>query len=119
MSLDKTAELIAQLDALHTRVGRVEEAIAGIGHNGGPPLDPEPPPSKDRLLPTLAVAKRYGVTSRTIIRWRDDPALSFPQPEKINLRLYWRELRLSAWDRMRLLESVREQGGAAARAAPK
>jgi hypothetical protein len=109
-SPDKTSELIAQLDV---RLGRVEEAIAGIGHNGGPPLDEEPLPSdQDQLLPTPAVAKRYGVSTRSISRWGDDPDLGFPKPEVIKLRKYWRVSILRAWDRARILKSMKGEKSA-------
>ena len=41
-----------------------EAVVAGIGHNGGPPLsDDEPPPAKRKAgrIPDREVAERYGV----------------------------------------------------------
>src|SRR5262245_42262823 len=102
-SLDKTSELIAQLDA---RLERVEEVIAVIGHNAGPPLDDDPP-AEDRRLTTSMVEHRYGVTRRSVDRWLSGTLADFPRPEVINGRKYWRELRLRAWDRSRVLQSMK------------
>jgi hypothetical protein len=48
--------------------------------------------SPKRLSPTTATADMFGVTTRTIQRWRDDPkmhALGFPStPVTINGRRY-------------------------------
>jgi hypothetical protein len=52
------AEILARLTRIEQRFPlieeqgkRIEEAIAGIGHNGGPPLDEKPPPAlHDPLL---------------------------------------------------------------------
>jgi hypothetical protein len=99
---DKTSDLIAQLDV---RLERVEEAIADIG----PPLDEEPPVSAqdDRRLSAVQVAKRYGVTTRTITRWLDDyPDLGFPKPEVVKHRRYWWLSMLEHWDRIRLRKTM-------------
>jgi hypothetical protein len=98
--LDKTAEILQRLE-------RVEIAIAGIGHNGGPPLEHPPLPSdpdleaQDRRLSAAAVAARYGVVVRTIDRWLLRQGLKFPQPDVVNARRYWWLSRLRHWDRMR------------------
>jgi hypothetical protein len=53
------------------------------------------------LIPNPAVARRYGVTLRTIHRWDNDPALGFPKPININGRLYRDSDELDAFDRQR------------------
>jgi hypothetical protein len=51
------------------------------------------------LLPRRLVAERYNVTTRTVVRWENDPDLRFPQPIEINKRRYYHEAELTAWDR--------------------
>jgi DNA-binding transcriptional MerR regulator len=51
-----------------------------------------------RLLPTKQVADRYGVTSRTVERWRRNPALNFPAALNINGRNYQDEDEVDAFD---------------------
>jgi hypothetical protein len=58
------------------------------------------------LLPRRAVAERYGVNVRTIVRWENDPALRFPKPIEINKRQYFHEAELSAFERTRRLVSA-------------
>ena len=53
------------------------------------------------LLPTRHVAKRYSVSSRSIDRWVENPALNFPQPLQINGRNYFNEGELDEFDRRR------------------
>jgi hypothetical protein len=98
---DKTADILERLE-------RVEAAIAGLGHNGGAPLDADQlvAASQDRRLSAVQVAKRYGVVVRTIDRWCDRPELNFPQPEIVNLRRYWWLSVLRRWDRARLRQSI-------------
>lgn len=38
-----------------------------------------------------------GVSDMTLWRWLNDPAMSFPQPIKIQTRRYWREAEIKAW----------------------
>jgi hypothetical protein len=88
-----------ELAAILARLQAVEEKIARIG---GLPLEEDDPPSSDpdRRLPAIAVAKRYGVTVRTVDRWVEDPDVSFPPPDVIiNNRRYWTLPTLRAWDR--------------------
>jgi len=44
------------------------------------------------------VRERYHVTDITILRWRKDPALDFPQPIEIRGRNYFAEDALDAFD---------------------
>ena len=89
-------EVLERLDAL-------EAAIAKIGHNGGPPLDDdEPPPAPKRkggLLPDREVARRYGVSVKTVERWTANCALGFPPPVYILRRRYRDIEKLDKWDR--------------------
>ena len=96
---DKTADILERLE-------RVESALAGLGHNGGPPLDLDESSAEDRRLSAVQVARRYGVVVRTIDRWCDRPKLNFPHPETVNLRRYWWLSTLRRWDRARLRQSI-------------
>ena len=53
------------------------------------------------MLPTPKTAQRYGVSTRTIERWRADPKLGFPDPIEINGRHYDDEDKLQEWERQR------------------
>jgi len=91
------------------RLAALELAVAGIGHNNPQPIDDDRPdndpgefdPATDRRLPTKATAERYGVSTRTIERWRGDAKLNFPQPDSVNGRNYDRLSELVRWDRQR------------------
>jgi DNA-binding transcriptional MerR regulator len=50
------------------------------------------------LLPQRHVAERYGVSTRTIIRWEQDPRLAFPPVVVIRKRRYYDAAALEAWD---------------------
>jgi hypothetical protein len=52
-------------------------------------------------LPTVKVAQRYGVVSRTIERWAENPRLNFPPSLVVNGRKYWTIEALEAWERDR------------------
>jgi hypothetical protein len=85
---------VTKLENLEQRLTTLEAVVAGFN-----------PSEQDRLLPTTAVAERYGVTPRSVTRWTDES--DFPKPEIINTRKYWRESRLRAWDRARLQQSLK------------
>jgi hypothetical protein len=55
----------------------------------------------DTYLPSIKVQQRYGVCSRTLDRWADNPKLSFPGYAWINRRRYWRLADLQNWERAR------------------
>jgi hypothetical protein len=59
-------------------------------------------PESSARLPTGDVAARYGVTPRSIDRWRKDPELAFPQPIYIRDRKYWSLGELERWERERI-----------------
>ena len=69
--MSKTAELLK-------RVAALEAVVAGIGHNGAFLDDDEPPKRKPALIPDRDVARRYGVSMRTVERWGANPGLGFP-----------------------------------------
>jgi hypothetical protein len=50
------------------------------------------------LLPQRHVAERYGVSTRTIIRWEQDPRLAFPPVVVIRKRRYYDAAALDRWD---------------------
>jgi hypothetical protein len=59
-----------------------------------------------RMLPDSKVAARYGVVTRTLRRWDDNPDLNFPPPLNINGRNYRDENKLDAWDREQAARSA-------------
>jgi predicted DNA-binding transcriptional regulator AlpA len=85
---------VTKLENLEQRLTTLEAVVASFNSS-----------EQDRLLPTNAVAERYGVTPRCLARWVD--GLGFPAPQKINERKYWRESQLREWDRVRLLQSMK------------
>jgi hypothetical protein len=50
------------------------------------------------LVPERAVAEKYGVCVRTIMRWGEDPSLGFPPVVIIRRRRYRDLAALEAWD---------------------
>jgi hypothetical protein len=58
------------------------------------------------LLPHRLVAEKYGVSTRTIDRWGEDPTLSFPPVILIRKRKYYDAATIDAWDRARALQST-------------
>jgi hypothetical protein len=106
--MSKTAEFLELRELVARgmeRLERIEAAVAGIGHNGGPPLDePLPPPKpedegKPVLLSDRRVAERYDVSVRTLARWDETAGLGFPPPIYIRDRRYRALAALEAWDR--------------------
>jgi hypothetical protein len=94
--VSKIAEMFEQ------RIVALEAAMAEIGHTGGPPLDddePAPPKRKADLIPDKEVARRYGVSVRTVERWSANPGLGFPAAIYIRHRRYRSVDALDAWDR--------------------
>ena len=57
--------------------------------------------ANDELVPDPKTAARYHVTTRTLARWDDDPALGFPGAVVINRRKYRRLSELLRWERAR------------------
>jgi hypothetical protein len=55
-----------------------------------------PPPT---WLPDPLVAKRYGVSGRTLRRWDQDPSLEFPAVIIVNSRRYRELAALEEWER--------------------
>lgn len=54
-----------------------------------------------RYVPTVGVTARYGIHRTTLNRWVKDPAMGFPQPDRIRGRNFWDEDKLDAWDQAR------------------
>ena len=85
-----------QLNELRARVTALEAHMEG-GHNGPPePID-IPTITTDQRLSKPMLARRWGVSSRTIDRRREAP--DFPTPEIVNLRPYWWMSRIIAYER--------------------
>ncbi len=62
---------------------------------------------KQRLT-TRRVAERYSVSTRTVARWRQNPAIGFPAPAfSINGRDYYDEEQLDQFDRECVLKRPR------------
>jgi len=55
-----------------------------------------------KYVPDAMVAKRYGVTLRTVNRWEENPALEFPPALYINNRKYRDAEALDEWDASRV-----------------
>jgi len=53
-------------------------------------------------LGTPEVARRYGVSKRTVERWCEDPDLGFPVPMDILGRRYWDIGELEQFERQRV-----------------
>jgi predicted DNA-binding transcriptional regulator AlpA len=62
-----------------------------------------------KLIPDPAVARRYGITLRTLYRWEKNPTLGFPPAARINGRKYRRVDDLAAWDRACVNPKVTEE----------
>ncbi len=61
----------------------------------------------DELIPAPKLAKNeFDVDRRTIGRWIKNPSLGFPQPTRINGRLYFRRREIEDWKRTRLRQSI-------------
>jgi hypothetical protein len=65
-----------------------------------------------RFLPDPQVAKRYGVSQRTLPRWDRTPGLNFPPPFYINNRKYRDEGALDQFDREREARSAQDAANA-------
>jgi predicted DNA-binding transcriptional regulator AlpA len=65
--------------------------------------------SESNRLPTALLAKRFGVSIRTIERWLDSETLNFPRPVTINRRRYWIEAEIEAWEIARREEQEAEK----------
>jgi hypothetical protein len=87
---DQIRELIARVTALEVHVG--------IGHSPPEPvLSRIPTTTTDQRLSKPALARRWGVSSRTIDRRRVE--VGFPAAEIVNLRPYWWLSKIIAYER--------------------
>jgi predicted DNA-binding transcriptional regulator AlpA len=59
----------------------------------------------EALIPAPQLAGEFGITRRTLTRWQADPALGFPQPTRINNRLYFPRSAVEEWKSVRLRQS--------------
>lgn len=57
------------------------------------------------LIPALQLAGELGINRRTLARWWDDPKLGFPQPTRINNRLYFSRSAVETWKAARLRQT--------------
>ncbi len=62
----------------------------------------------EQLIPKVQTAREFGVTPRTLDRWRHDERLQFPQGVCINGRWYFQRGALEAWKISRARASVGE-----------
>jgi hypothetical protein len=76
------------------RLTRIEEAVAGIGHNGGPPLDDDSPSPEDPLLKPGDAATYLKTSEVTLERKRRKR--TGPDYIKTGGRIFYRQ---SALDR--------------------
>jgi hypothetical protein len=60
-------------------------------------------------LGTTTVARRYGVSKRTVERWLEDPDLGFPVPMDINGRRYFDLHELEQFERARVGRKYEQQ----------
>lgn len=59
---------------------------------------PVPEAVLPRLIPAREVRRRCaGISQVTLYRWLRDPALGFPQPIRINNRMFFAEERVADW----------------------
>jgi hypothetical protein len=53
----------------------------------------------DELVPNCELPKRYNVSLTTVWRWKNDPAVNFPEPDAVIAgREYFRKRRLRKWE---------------------
>src|SRR5262245_13001867 len=96
-----------QIPEILRRLRSVEDAVANLMPPAEPSLDV---PRDDRRLTAAQVARRYGITRRSLDRWLATPDMGFPPPDlRINTRRYWDELVLVRWDRARLRQTLRQE----------
>ncbi len=61
--------------------------------------------STEALLTAPQLAAELGVTRRTLGRWIGDRTLDFPQPTRINQRLYFSRIAVEEWKAARLRQT--------------
>jgi hypothetical protein len=83
------------LRAIHVLSVQDREFDMGEAHNAGVVAAGD-------LVPSMTVAKEFGVTRRTLGRWFVNPEMGFPAPIEINRRLYFSRSALEAWKIARL-----------------
>lgn len=65
-----------------------------------------------KYLPEVKAAARYGVCTRTLLRWDDNPELGFPPCFMILGRRYREVDALDAWDRANSLKAAKSKRAA-------
>jgi hypothetical protein len=105
--------LVTDLSFVLKRLAALEAVVRDV--EPPDPIDEKRPdecgefdPAMDRRLPTKATAERYGVSTRTIERWRHDPKLNFPTSDNVNGRNYDWLSKLVRWDRQRAAAKPRK-----------
>jgi hypothetical protein len=63
---------------------------------------PTQQPDDGEYLPDVAVARRYGISWRSIQRWEQDPRLGFPPALVIRGRKFRKRSQLEAWERQQV-----------------
>ena len=54
-------------------------------------------PESSERMQIGAVAKKFGISTRTVDRWLKNDDLKFPRPIRINDRRYWASGDLDRW----------------------
>jgi len=92
------------------RLIRIEAAVAGIGHNGGPPLDDEPPPFPDDPLLKPPKAAAY-VNSSVVTLERKRRKGEGPDYVKTGGRIFYRQSALDRYLHMCTRRGTRSRAG--------
>jgi predicted DNA-binding transcriptional regulator AlpA len=61
--------------------------------------------SNEALIPAPQLAGELSISRRTLTKWIDNPSLGFPQPTRINSRLYFSRTAVEEWKVARLLHT--------------
>jgi hypothetical protein len=85
-AVDQIQELLKRVSVLEAGLAALKGHIS-IGANKPPALPDIPTTTTDQRLSKPALAKRWGVSCRSVDRRREEPG--FPEPEIVSARPYW------------------------------